>query len=206
MGMISPQFRRILVAAEIEQAVIEMLKKWFPTYLMEVERQIGIRPNTLPQPQNYTNRNSFDTLAGEKIPKVVVLSEGTSSVPVKFGYGQYQAQWRLGVGVATEARDERAGNLHVKAYGAAVRAIMLQQAQDIALPGIANVIWISESYDDLPLANQHMLFKAASIFFTVDVEDVVNTQYGPDAPIPATTLPQPLPEVETVDIDLEMLT
>jgi hypothetical protein len=203
VATINAQFRRILVASTLEQATMDTLVMWLPTYLAEVERQLNLHPSTLPAPQNYTNRNSFDTLAGEQIPKIVVLSEGIEGIPVTFGPGQYQAVWRLGVGVATSAKDERTANMYVKAYGAAIRALMVQQGLGNEVAGVAQIRWAGETYNDLPLPNQHMLFKAASLFFLVDVEDVVTWTAGPTVPIAPPHLPQDYPNVEEVFINLQ---
>src|SRR5215831_15728670 len=108
-------------ASQIEEDVINTLQKWFPTYLAEVARQLGISKNSLPQPTNYTNRNSFDAEQGEKIPKVVVVCPGLLDNPVHDARGIYRAIWRVGVGVATAAKDEQSANMLVKAYGAAAR-------------------------------------------------------------------------------------
>jgi len=197
---ISSVFGRILSAAQIEDSAIATLKYWFPTYLAEQERQNGMRLGTLPAPTNYINRNSFDTLEGEPLPKVVVISEGLANAPTKTGRGVYRALWRLGVGVATAAKDEQMANAMVKGYGAAVRGIITQnQALDASL-SIAEITWVDERYDDLPIANQIMLFKAAQLYFTVDVEDVVSRWKGPDSP---TAQPVDYGQVEEVFVELD---
>src|SRR5215831_3665108 len=126
-AVVDPIFQQILVASQIEEAVIHTLQMWFPTYIAEVARQLGISHNSLPQPQNYTNRNSFDTEKGEKVPKIVVLAPGLMGAPMQQGGGTYAATWRLGVGVAASGKDEQSANLRVKSYAAMARAILLQQ-------------------------------------------------------------------------------
>ena len=199
--MTSTIFQRILVASQIEEAFTQTLQKWYPTYLAEIERQLGVRTHTLPPPQNYTNRNSFDDVVGEKIPKVVVLSAGIDSTPRTNGYRQYQATWRIGVGVATGAKDEETGNMMVKAYAAATRALLLQNQALNGLPGIVEIRWAAESYDDLQISAQHMLYKAASLYFLVDVENVVTARGGPDEP--TLTDPGDYPEVLDVEVEVE---
>lgn len=195
-------FERILVASQVEEAVINTLQKWFPTYLREIERQTGLMVGTLPPPRNYTNRNSFDAEVGEKdLPKVVVISPGLLDAPLAIGQGRYRAIWRLGVGVAISASDEPTANMLVKSFGAAVRAILLQQQNlDGSVSAIANVTWIDESYEDLPIPDQIMLYKAAAVYFVIDVEDVVTRRVGPDEP---TVPPLVYGEVQEVDITLD---
>lgn len=201
---VSSKFGQIIIASQIEEATTKTLQKWFPTYLAEVARQVGISRNSLPQPQNYTNRNSFDTQKGEPVPKIVVLAPGLTGTPTQQGQGSYTAIWRLGVGVAASGKDEQSANLRVKAYGGAIRAIMLQQ-QDLGdlIPGIAGITWQDEAYEDIPILNQHQLFKGASLWFHVDVENVVSRWSGPDEP---DIEPVDWPEVQEVDVDVEYAT
>jgi len=173
-------FNNILVASEIEKGAIDTLVKWLPTYLREVERQLDIEINSIPRPEHFSNRNSFDINPGEKYPKVVCISPGLAGPPLANGKGQYSAVWRLGVGIALGATDEAVANMWAKAYGAACRAIMLNYQ---SLGGLANSIrWEDETYEDLPVSVQNMLFRAASIFFLVDCENVVTKWSGPENP------------------------
>lgn len=201
----NPVFGRILLASDIEEAVTVTLQKWYPAYLAELARQLDISPNDLPRPQNYTNRNSFDTTIGEKIPKVVVISPGLMGPPLMRGGGMYAATWRLGVGVATADKEEDVANMHVKAYAAATRAILLQATEDLALnlDGFAHITWLEESYDDMAIPNQHQLYKSASLFFAIDVENVVTKGKGPSTP--TITAPPALTTVQTIDIDVVKL-
>ena len=174
-------FGKIVVASEIEYAARDLLKKWFTTYLREIERQVGWEGDPLPSPRNYTNRNEFDALPGEELPKVVVISPGTEGRPEHpEGDGYYRAVWQLGVGVATAAQTEEEADRMAKMYGAAARGIM---AQNQDLGGIAvGVYWIRESYDDLPIDDQFANYKQAGVYFGVEVEKAVNRWMGPDEP------------------------
>lgn len=199
VGVNNNLFGNVTLASEIEDATIATLQKWFATYLLEMQRKLGIR-TPLVSPENYMNRNSNQVVLGEKLPKVVVISPGLEGTPTKAGQHVYRAIWRLGVGVAIASRDERTANMMVKAYGAAVRAILLQKHIE-GLHGCRGITWIEENYDDLPITNQTVLYKAANVFFTVDVEDVVSGYGGPDQPI--ATDPGDWPEVEEVFITLD---
>lgn len=197
------QFGRILVASQIEEAIQATLQKWLPTFLREIEDQLGITQGSLPHPQNYTNRNSFDAQPGEKIPKIVIISPGLEGAPTRTG-STYRASWRVGVGVADGAKTERVANMRIKAYGAAIRDILIKkQNLDGNLPGIAQIVWLNETYDDLPIPDQLQLYKAASLFFTVDVENVSTRSAGPLEPATNTDVLPDYSEVETVIIELD---
>ena len=200
---ISPIFGRILSASQIEDAILDLMQKWFPTYLAEIERQTGMRAGTLPAPENYINRNSFETLEGEPMPKVVVISEGLATAPGQTNGHVYRATWRLGVGVATAAKTEEVCNRMVKGYGAAVRGLMLNKMGDANIDGIVAINWMEETYPSIAIPSPLMLFKAANILFTIDVEDVVHRYGGP--PAPSRAVPPDWTEVDTVDIELDIV-
>jgi hypothetical protein len=153
-----------------------LLKKWFPTYLREIERIEGWEREPLVEPRNYTTRNSFDDLVGEEMPKCVVLSPGLFQVPTHpESNGYYNAVWQLGVGVACAAPNEELADQMVKMYGAAARAILLQH-QDLEREeeDVIGVQWLDENYEDLPIEDQLMLYKYAAIYCGVEAEKVTS--------------------------------
>ena len=174
-------FKSIFVTQTIEQDTLELIQYWLPTYLREVESQLGLPINSIavPKPENYTSRNTYEDLPGEELPKVIVISPGLIQAPLKSGTGQYRATWRLGVGVATARPTEEEAKLHCDIYGAAVRTIMLQKGGG-ALGG--QVHWVDEQYAGIPLGNAIRRYRAASLWFGVDLENVATQRGGPDAP------------------------
>lgn len=191
-------FNNILVASQLEEAVINTLVKWLPTYLREVERQLDVPIQSTPEPEHFTNRNSFDFLPGEKFPKVVAISPGLSGSPTANGTGQYRATWRMGVGAAIAANSEPLANQWVKIYGAAIRSIMLNYP---SLDGLAEAVrWEDELYEDLPISNQNQLFKSAAVYFSIDCNNVVTRWSGPTSPDED---PYAYGIVEKVIIDIE---
>jgi hypothetical protein len=73
---------------------------------------------------------------------------------------------------------------------------MLQQAgKDTGY----KITWLDENFVDLPISDQIKQYRAAELYFAVDVENVVTKRGGP-------TLPDEDPysygQAETVDIDL----
>lgn len=181
-SVISPVFQRLLSASQIEDAVKSTLQTWFPTYLREVEKQMGLPANTLVTPENYTNRNSFQGEAGEELPKIVVITPGIIGPPIKKGNGSYTATWRVGVGIATGAPDEETTNTWVKAYAAAARGLLLQETLELEPTGAVDVVWTDEAFDDVPIASLIRLVKAASLYFSITVPNMVTRKAGPLVP------------------------
>jgi hypothetical protein len=197
-SVVHDAFGQILTASQIEAQVKASLKKWFPTYLREIESQLGLPKATFAPPRNYSDRNSFDAEAGEELPKVVVIAPGTIGTPTKDGNGIYSAVWRLGIGIAAGAKTEDRANMVVKAYGAAIRGIMLQSSE-LDTIGAVDITWTDESYDDLPIPDIVQLVKAASLYFNVSIQNVVTRGGGPALPDQAADS-YDYPEFETVII------
>jgi hypothetical protein len=201
VSAISPVFNRILPASTIEETVTASLKLWFPTYLRELEQQTNLPKGTFEPPENYSDRNSFDAESAEQLPKVVVIAPGTIGAPRKAGDNRYAATWRLGIGIAVGAKTETRANMLVKGYGAAARGLMLQNSGLEEIGGI-DITWTEESYDDLPIPDLIQLVKAASLYFDVQIADIVTRGGGPTVPDNA---PYTYGEVEEVDIDIEKI-
>jgi hypothetical protein len=197
-------FDKIVVASDVEQAVITCLEKWFPTYLREVERQTGWEKEPLKPPASYSNRVQFDIQPGEAMPKAVVISPGLFNTPTHpQGEGKYDASWQVAIGIAIAERTEELANQVIKMYGAAVRAIMVQHQSLESDIGAVNVTWLDESYDDLQIADRIELYKAAAGLFAITIEDAVSRWAGPLVPDES---PDPLVdhEADTVDVDIEL--
>ena len=178
-------FGPIFVATQLESAVMTLLKKWFPTYLREVERQVGWDKKPLDAPAYYTNRTDWDIQPGEKMPRGIVVSPGLYEAPSMGDAGEfYNATWQIAVGVCMAARTEELADWHVKMYGAAVRAMMSQHQSLEGTEGIVGVHWLDESYDDLRINDKIGLYKAAASLFAIRVESVVSRWgSGPILPI-----------------------
>jgi hypothetical protein len=178
-------FGPIFVPSFLEQAVIDTLKLWLPTYLAEVELQLEREQGLIEPPRSYTTRRRFEKFPEDQIPTCVVVSPGLANEPHKEGDGSHRAEWALGVGVIVSAPDQESTNLVAKIYGAAIRACLLQKS---SLGGVASgITWYDESYDDLPSDDTARTLGAAALYFRVEVEDIVNSRVGPNVPTPPGT-------------------
>lgn len=197
-------FGQIVVASQLENAVCDLLRKWFPTYLREIERIMEWEREPLPTPRNYTNRNSFDAQSGEEIPKVAVISPGLFNPPTHpESDGYYKAIWQLGIGVATAAPTEELADAQAKMYGAAARAILLQH-QDLEKPDIVTAVtWLDENYDDLPIEDQLAQYRSASIFLGIEVAKTTSRYMRPpdvsEAPQIINTVEEVITEIHRSD-------
>lgn len=158
----------------------DLLEKYFPPYLRELELRNGFEQNTLKAPQNYTQRNNFTNLPGEELPKCVVLSPGIAGPANKDGSGMYRGVWRLGVGVAIAGKTEEEAYTLSSIYGAAVRSILLDHQN---INGVASgVTYVDENYDDLPTSTEIQKLRAVSVWFAVNIDNVAKRSAGPQDP------------------------
>ncbi|HEY7418004.1 MAG TPA: hypothetical protein VH593_22680 [Ktedonobacteraceae bacterium] len=194
-------FGTLFTSHEVEQAALNTLAKWMYTYLREVERQLELPYNTIPDPKRYTNRNEFDAVPGEDLSRIVVVAGPMSAAPYINGYGQYMASWRVGVGSAANHEDILQAKFITSCYSTAVRGIMVQQS---SLGGVANMTdWIQSNPVDLPIRDQLLQYSSILDEFNVQIPDVVTKGKGPDQPdVPPGHDHGPYPIVEEVFIEL----
>jgi len=170
-------FGTIKHAGQIEDMAEDFLKLWTPTYLAEMERQLGLDSKSLPHIRAWTRINEFEKWPEDQLPTVLLICPGLAEPPIKDGSGAYRAKWALGVAVVVSASTERATRNIAGIYSAAIRATLLQHR---SLGGQAlGVDWTDERYDDLPSEDSRSLAAARQVF-VVEVADVTNAKLGPD--------------------------
>lgn len=178
--MESDIFGDFFLPSDLISSANALLEKYFPLYIKKMEQRTGLKSGTLKAPTNYAQRTSFSLVPGETLPKVIVLIPGLIGAPLKNGRGVYRATWRMGVGVAVVGNSEMEAYLHSTLYGAIIRMIFVHH------PGILgasqNTTFIDESYDELPTASESQKFRGASVWFAVDVDNVVQVARGPQDP------------------------
>jgi len=147
---------------------------------------------------------SLDKWPEDQIPAVVVMSLGTSEVPLKSGDGSYTARWQMNLACICSARREAEARTMSMQFLAAHRTILLQR-QSLGSNAIG-VVWQDEDYTQLAYDDARTLC-AAMAAFTVEVENVATAGAGPltpDVPLDPDTDPWPLwPTVEEVDIEVD---
>jgi hypothetical protein len=196
-------FKTIISSVELERSVIETLQAWLPTYLREVERQMGRTMGQIPPPRSYSTATTFESENYDQMPAILVVSPGLFEEPESDGDGTYAAVWSIGVAAIVAAKDEVTTREVARIYGAAIRAIMLHHQIYGSLKLGAGTTWLDESYDDIPeLASRSL--QAAQLIFTIRVDDVVTKWAGPlEPPDPDTQPGADWPTVETVEVNVE---
>jgi hypothetical protein len=195
------QFGTIKTPDEVEQAMLNHLHTWLPTYLAEIERQKGITAGSLQAPRSYVTRNEFTKWPEDQLPALVVVNFGTAGDPKREGGGEYRVPWTLGVGAVLGARDKPFTHRLTRLYGSAIVAAILQHQ---SLGEYAeSTHWDQMSFNDINERQGRTLASIQSIY-TVSVRETINALEGPIQPVvPPTTDPGDWPEVEEVQITIQ---
>ncbi len=195
-------FGPLVSADDVEQATVDTLKLWFPTYLAEIERRTGRAPESLPAPRAWVTHSRLTQDQGSQLPLGIVISPGTLDTPRRNGDGTYDCWWDVRVAIVCAAKTREESRTLAEIYALAVRGIVVQNS---GLGGAAaGVDWLGEANgavpDDFAAAGW-----ATESAFKVRTDGVVNDLVGPSDPDDLD--PPDWPEVETavITIDKEQL-
>jgi hypothetical protein len=201
-------FGRRVYRDQVETAVIDHLKLWFPTYLRWIERDRDYAPGFLQDPQSWQVTYLLDHWPEQALPGIVVTSPGQTGPMTKAGDGRYNATWAMRAyivltGGDTGGDDEPVSGTPAKLAGLYAAAIGTILAHNPALPDIGGrCVQISEGYDDTP-SQMRRSMSVAHLPFLVQVQDVMHARKGPDQPYPNPDDPPPaLRTYLTDDIDV----
>lgn len=170
-------FGPMLSAHVVEDAVVDTVALWLPTYLAEVERQQGLPPGGIARPASLSTRSLFEVRAEESLPAIVVVSPGTAGTPERAGDRTQRAQWVVDVvavvSAPTDVLTRRMGQL----YAAALRTLLLQRS---SLGGVAarGLTWLGDSYTPIPSEGARTIYGAA-VQVLVRMDAVVDGWGGP---------------------------
>jgi len=192
-------FGTLVEGGAVEKATELTLKTWIDTYLAEVERQSARVAGSIQRPRSWINVSDFEKW--QALPCIMIISPGLSDVPVRDGNGYYRAVWTLGIAAIISARTKEMALSLSRAYGAAIRGVMLQHR---SLDGQAQgVSWLDERYDDLP--DDRRILTAVRLVFDVEMDKITSTKAGPVDPVPLTGSPPPaygnLPVTDTTTVE-----
>lgn len=201
------QFGDLFVVTALEEALVQALGAWFPTYLAEVSRQhpppTGV---VMAPPASIATHRTDARWPDEALPSVVVQVPGTYSVE-KRGDGELQAWYAVTVlcVVAAATLDD---TLRLSGYycGAA-RGILMQQRDAGGVVG--DVEWIDERHDRILTADSRQRsLQVGSLTCSMLINHVVNARLGPagindlpDPAIPAPYIYPPMPTAVTPTVD-----
>lgn len=161
----------------VQQAMVNTLKMWLPTYIEEVNRQLGAQVLFIPERYQYKP----DYRPGTPLPKAAVLVtvSGTSKEPERLNSGT-RSCWNAEVGLYNSGtQDWQETQALTYAYGLAARAAI---AQHPALGGLAETtLWTGERYLEQEVSSTRVS-GLALIDFEVTISNTMDVFGGPPSP------------------------
>jgi hypothetical protein len=174
-------FGIIRVDDEVEDAVIETLRKWIPTYMSEVERQLDLEPGfyTRPFRSSYTARTDFEVWPEEMLPVVSVEGIAIEDDPKRDGRGSIRARYAIGVVNVCASNDAVYARQYAARLGAAIRAVLMQhQSLDAALDAsVRGISFVGSRPNLLPSQDERTIRAYRQLFF-VEVGNVLTRGAG----------------------------
>lgn len=178
-------FGPLVAAVQVEDHIAEVVARWFPSYLYEVERTNGIEAGTLPSLRSVVRSSELERFPEDQLPCLMIGSPGLTDPPEHDGAGYYVATWQINLGIELAAGPNRRALELARLYALAARACVLQQQQDPGLEhpaAIVRVDWRDERYDVLDSVDDRTVC-AGRVELAVTVADVTRIGQGPLDPL-----------------------
>lgn len=187
----------VTTGEQVEQAVVDLLTLWLPSYLANLERLTGRDHGTVSPPRSYLVTNRFERRPEDQIPACVVVSPGLSAAPVQHGDGTLSGWFRIEAGIMASARTREESNSLAKLYGAALLMLLVQKRAAVA-SGRATVAGMTNDAVPTSLLD---VGSAVVVLADVPVAVIADANGGPLTPDVDDT--GEIPDVDTVHIDIE---
>jgi hypothetical protein len=190
----------------VQEAMYATLEKWLPSYVMEINRQLG--EEVLQIPTEYRFRPDYRTLPKSSTAAILIDVTGTSGRPQVYQQAT-RANWEARVMIFVYGtKDWQETQAMTNAYAAAVRAAIVQHR---SLGGFADTtIWTGEDYRE----GEHSGTRTtglAVVHFEVTVGNAVNIYGGPPSPAYAgegsvtdPSLLPPSPAVTSTEVNVNL--
>jgi len=176
-------FEPLIGAPNVEDAVLNTLRTWLPTYLWEIERQNDLRKGSLPHPptpESFDGGHDFLTWIEDQCPKVIAVVNPVGE-PERSGSIGYSQAFAVQVGAVLFDDNEADARRLAGHYGTAIQGTILQQGD---LGGFAErTIMVQSpevSFQDQDMRRLHQVVAVFHVFVT----GIVSDSAGPDVPTP----------------------
>ena len=198
-------FGPLVVATDVDDAVIGVVRRWINTYLSQVELERGLGDQTLkrPRPANVINALSVVEFMDNALPAIVVNTTNTTTTPIVMAGGDTTAFWRATISCVVRGKSQSATKVLASLYEGSVRRLMVQRAQkEHGL--IADCRWDSTLVQPVADTSGAGRWLAAGVGqFLLGVDVAMNGVVGPSEPDVGPYAP--LATVQEVDVDLETM-
>lgn len=170
----------LVIATDVDEAVLAALQKWLPTYLIELgtERALGY---ILPKPNSYANTLDLDELMDHQLPAVVVTTANTTKTVGGSNF-IYQAVWTVTVSVIVRGRRPPESRKTAALFEGAIRRAFLHKCRQTAGP-LNDPHWIGTRVAPVADSTGKGRYLAAGIgTYNVSTDAAAKGFGGPDVP------------------------
>ncbi len=196
----------LVIATDVDQAVIDVLKEWVPTYLLKTAAERGLPAGDddrqMTGPRTYTNVLTDDEFMDHQIPMVLVTTSETQKV--KGGpNSQYEATWQTRVSAVVRGRNAAESKLFAALYEGAIRRAMTQRCRGVG--PVNESKWIATKTAPVSDPSGKGRYLAAGMgTYNVSTDFAAQGFGGPDTPnadvyLPLATVTDVTTEVEAKD-------
>lgn len=199
-------FGPIVDDEDVQDAVVETVKKWISTYLALIERKKGLAPRSLPMPRSYvlSDDGSLNKKPEDQLPAIVVLTPGAGKRgPARDGSGVYMAGFVVNLAVIVSAGGEDphlATSRLAKRYRKALELMILHQG---SLGGFAKAsLFQGWRNDDLRPEDDRSIAAGTNVFEVV-VKGIAQHGAGLKEPLDEPYEEPDLPTITEVDVETE---
>ena len=181
---------------ELEEAVLEGLRKWMPTYVKRVGETSKAE---VVKPKSYTVVSEYSRWPETQLPAIVVESGGLLEPPEEDGEGFLSGHFGVEVAVVVQGPNGLKTREAAMKYTLAIIGSLLQHRK------LDEGIWVRElldmgfSGDDV---EKHRTKIVALVAFSVTLRNFINVGEGPMVPIPDET-DEEWPLADPVEIEVE---
>lgn len=192
-------FGRIVSYGQVERWILDIAGEFFPEYLADVERELGVSPRFFPPVVSFVTANDWGRWPDERLPCLVVVDTGQADKPERRGGGLWSSKRMYAASIIVSGPTRSDTRYAAHAYAAAFRTLLLQH-KSLGHPDvIGGISWVDDRPAPIPPENERSL-GAMNMFFTVDVNNVTDERGTTPEPEPRPdpyVPPGDLPIIET---------
>lgn len=176
-------FGPIVLATDIDEAIIDVLAKWLPTYLGQIERERGLA-GQLPRPGRSSYANTLESMEflDHHLPAVIVTTAPTTGKPARHADGTWGAVWRVNVNAILRGGRPPETRTNAALFEGSIRRLLLQQVVFSTAVKFNSSDWVSSAVQPVADTTGRGRYLAAGLC-SVDVSVQESVKDGDAYPI-----------------------
>jgi hypothetical protein len=190
-------FGPMIVETDVDDAVINTLRYWFPSYLKQTIRERNL-PLAPPSDESYATVLDDDEFPEQRMPAVLVTTSDTIGSPDVDAAGAYYVTFETVVSTVARGRTPAEARRNAALFSGTARRILAQQSTLLGFAGGSR--WTAGQLRPVQdTTGQNRYLVAGTNTFAVYVDGVVDLSAGPTEPSDVYEAP---PTVQAVFTDI----